>query len=230
MAKTTSNININIANSVTAKSDQIISIDTYNVQNQSVATSKNILNVNGGVNVTKTQPLPSNVTLPKPFGSYANKKYEPLNDSIQLDIYSSSDLLLETIPRASFYSINGTTLDIDIEAELKQAQYLAGDFTINAKLLRNVLGSIDGYKTIIQDISSDRLEVRVRPGQLVSSDPNEAATLNIANNNFQNWFREGFFTLDKQSILSNLYLQASPTEEIGVFDYIQDRITFPNDP
>lgn len=180
------------------------------------------------------QPAASNIAIdkvtPKPFGAYRSDKYATISDSLQLDIYSSSNLFLESILRVTNYSINGTKLSLDIEAELKNAQYLAGEFNITTKLLRNVLGSSDGHKLIIQDISSDRLEVRVRPTQLSTANPSETDSILTLNNSFADWFARGFFSLDKQDILTNLQLYTSPTEQIGVFDYVQDRITYENEP
>ncbi len=167
---------------------------------------------------------------PKLFGAYPNDRYAVLNDSLQIDIFSSSNLPLESILRGTKYVINGTNLSVDLEAELKEAQYLAGEFNITTKLLRNVLGSSDGFKVVIQDISSDRLEVRVRPTNITSTNPTEVDFILKQNSDFSEWFSRGLFELDKQTLLANLYLYTSPTEQVGVFDYVQDRITYESEP
>ena len=167
---------------------------------------------------------------PRAFGAYPNDKYAVLNDSLQIDVSSSSNLPLESILRGTKYVINGTNLSVDLEAELKEAQYLAGEFNVTTKLLRNVLGSSDGFKVVIQDISSDRLEVRVRPTSITSTNPADTDTILKRNSDFSEWFSRGLFDLDKQTLLANLFLFISPTEQVGVFDYVQDRITYENEP
>lgn len=207
----------NILDTVSVQGPEVLTVRNFDLQTQSITQQPQIV----------PQPVATNVTTPKPFGNYSSDKYAPINDSVQIDVYSSSDLFLESILRATTYTINGSTLSLDLEAELQNAQYLAGDFNITSKLLRNLLGSSDGQKVLIQDISADRLEVRVRPAQLIGLDQ---STLNQYNQQFQDWFKSGFFELDKQSILTNLFLYSSTTEQTAVFDYIQDRITFESEP
>lgn len=174
----------------------------------------------------------SNIQSPKPFGSYGGNRLSSINDGIQLDVFSSSDFYLESLLRATNFTIGGSSnVNLDVEAELKKAEYTAGDFNIRIKFLRNVLGSSDGFKVAIQDISTDRLEVRVVP---VTQPTNNAdltqQELLTAIDAFQSWFKTGFFELEKQATLSNLYLFNTPTEQVGVFDYVQDRITFDTEP
>ena len=207
----------NILDRLTVQGTRVLTVRNFDFETQTINQQP----------TTTAQPVTGSAIVTKPFGTYTNNQYGVINDSIQIDVFSSSNLFLESVLRASTYTIEGTTLKLNLEAELQKAQYLAGDFNITSKLLRNILGSSDGHKVLIQDISADRLEVRVRPAQLVGLDQ---ASLNIYNQQFQDWFKSGFFGLEKQSILTNLFLFSTTTEQTAVFDYIQDRITFESEP
>ncbi len=157
---------------------------------------------------------------PKPFGSYKPFLNNPPSDTLQVDVYSTSNLYLEsitTMPSGSYSLVDGK-LAVDIESILRSAQFLAGDFNVTVKPLRYYLGSADGNKIQIQDISADRLEVRVVPA-ISGSSPG-----------FLDFFEKGFFNLNKQEVLADLSLCLSPLDTTPVFDYIQDKITVDSSP
>ena len=169
-----------------------------------------------------TKPLTKLTIKPGQFGEYKNATvFEHPNDSILLDVFNRNGLYLETFPVLD-YGVSGTTLSVDVEKALQLNNYIAGQFTISLKAIRNYLGSYNGPKLQIQEISNDRLEVRLVPA---STDPfsTELSAQDIA---FQDFFANGFFQLDKLSTLSNLKLNWSLQDAVGVFDYVQDRFTY----
>lgn len=171
-----------------------------------------------------------NLITPPAFGTLSTDKYAAVNDCVQLDVYSSTGLFLETIPRATDYSINGLSLSIDLESELKKATYVAGDFEVTARLVRNLLGSLDGLKMAIQDISTNRLEVRVQPQLLTVNDTDNIQRIASTNQQIIDWFGTDIFKYTKQDLLANLFLYKTSTNKVGVFDYIQDKITIEYEP
>lgn len=164
-------------------------------------------------------PLPT-LNYVRPFGSERDLIYRYPNDVIQLDVYNAVDQYLETNYRVSGYTRASNTVTVDIEADLSRLGYLSGRYKVYYKLYRNYLGSGDGHKLQVQEISADRLEVRVIP--TVSSVYN--------NDSFLNTFQAGFFQLPKAEVLANLFLNKSATNSVRVFDYVQDRFTFPSTP
>jgi hypothetical protein len=152
-------------------------------------------------------------TMPPQLGVYPN-------DAILLDIYNFTNDYLETVFRASNYSRQDYTISIDVEAALRNQSYLSGRYNVTAKFLRNYLGSADGDKLVIQEVSTDRLEIRVTP----------VRTLENVNNNLEDFFQFGFFQVDKKEVLPNLYVFKDNFTYFKVFDYVQDPFTFPNAP
>lgn len=175
--------------------------------------------------------VPGQYAEPAPFGSYkANNNLFP-KDVVQLDVYNDQDFYFETINDATSYRVSGDLVTIDLETELTNVGYESGDFRVSIRPLRHYLGSPDGIKLVVQDVSADRLEARLVPSLLpVQGDQETATQIDIANRRFVDHFSSGFFTLEKQSVLSNLYLFLSPTTAIAVNDYIQDRFTIRNSP
>lgn len=154
-----------------------------------------------------------------PFGAASPNKYVYPNDSILLDVYNYTNDFLETIYRPDAYGIDNFKVSIDIEKALRQQQYYSGKYNINARFLRNYLGSGDGFKIAIQEISIDRLEMRVVPYQPAGA--NDAQL-----ENFNKAFGIDFFTIEKNSVLPNLYIYKNQFEAYKVFDYVQDPFTF----
>jgi len=168
---------------------------------------------------SNTVILNKNLVTPLNFGNYSSNPSQYPNDCVQIDVYNFQDLYLESIDRATYYKINSNILTVDIEKELSQVNYLAGDFNISVRTIRNYFGSADDVKVYVQEISGDRTEVRIVPGQLQNG-----AT------NLESFFSSDFFKLDKQSVLAGLQLFSSPIESVNVVDYVQDFITFPDVP
>jgi len=152
-------------------------------------------------------------TMPPQLGVYPN-------DAILLDIYNFTNDYLETVFRARNYSRQDYTISIDVEAALRNQSYLSGRYNVTAKFLRNYLGSADGDKLVIQEVSTDRLEIRVTPVRILEN----------INNNFEDFFQFGFFQVDKKEVLPNLYVFKDNFTYFKVFDYVQDPFTFPNAP
>lgn len=173
-----------------------------------------------------TKPLTKLTVKPGQFGQYKNATiFEHPNDSILLDVFNRNGLYLETLSVLD-YGVSGTTLSVDVEKTLQLNNYIAGQFTISLKAIRNFLGSYNGPKLQIQEISNDRLEVRLVPAKIDPLSP-ELTDNDVA---FQDFFANGFFQLDKLSTLSNLKLNWSLQDAVGVFDYVQDRFTFQTTP
>lgn len=179
-----------------------------------------------------TQPTASvlpngqSIYLPDPFGAYKGGASTFPNDGVQLDIYNDQDYYYESIVNATQYSFEGNSVLIDLEQELINAGYESGDFRVRTRLLRNFLGGAATTKLLVQEVSPDRLELRVIPAQLAGDGTPEgdaiAEDTNIA---FARFFGDTFFTLDKQIVLSNLYVFIDNITSIEVTDYIQDKFT-----
>lgn len=147
------------------------------------------------------------------------------NDTVLLDIYNFTNDYLETVYRATNITREGYQISINVEQELANLQYYSGKYNITARFLRNHLGSGDGDKLVIQEISSDRLEVRVTPVQLLLNN----------NNNLIDFFKStpsgsGFFGLNKKEVLPNLYIFKDVFTSFKIYDYVQDPFTFPETP
>ncbi|CAB4143506.1 hypothetical protein UFOVP450_155 [uncultured Caudovirales phage] len=172
--------------------------------------------------------LPSDflISTPLPFGNYNGGLFTFPNDGVQLDIFNDQDFYYESITAATEYTIEGTDVIIDLEKELVKAGYESGDFRVRTRLLRNYLGSASTLKLLVQEISADRLELRVIPAQLAGDGTAEGTeSADAANADLFRFFGEGFFNLDKQAVLSSLYVFLDNTTSIEVTDYIQDKYT-----
>jgi hypothetical protein len=157
------------------------------------------------------------------------------NDVVRLDLFNAANLYLGTQYRVSGWStINPTnkltdkrqpsientaasniTINLNAEKDVQQLGYVAGKYNLSYKFHRNILGSGDGHKLVIQEISSNGLEVRVRP---VLSDV-------LDNTQFVQYFQEGLFKTPKSEVLSNLFLFQDAQTFTPVFDYVQDKFT-----
>ena len=167
-------------------------------------------------------PSAGTITTPSQFGSYTNSPNNFPSDVVQLDIYNDQQYYFESIPSATEYSLDNNRAYVDVEKELVKQNYIAGDFEVNVRFIRNYLGSALGEKLIIQEISRDRLEIRVLPTTLENT-PEGAI-------NLSSFFSSPFFSLEKQSVLVSLYAFFTPTEQYGIVDYVQDKFTFPTAP
>jgi len=167
---------------------------------------------------------------PNPFGAYPKSLVSHPNDAIQLDIFNDQDFYFESISQATNYNIQGSQITVDLEAELRNVGYEAGDFRVSIRPIRNYLGSAASTKLIIQEVSPDRLEVRVIPAQINAGNTLNTEQAIAANQNFADFFANGFFELDKQLVLAGLYLFTDSRTSFSINDYIQDRFTIPTSP
>lgn len=181
---------------------------------------------------TTSQVPPQNLYVtPKPFGAYSASLGAYPNDVVQLDIYNDQDFYFESVNQAGNFTIKGSDLTIDLEKELQNVGYESGEFKVAIRLIRNYLGSAAYNKLIVQEVSSDRLEVRLIPAALAGGTTPESQQQALqANLAFEQFFSTAFFDLEKQSVLANLYLFADSITSIEVNDYIQDRFTITNSP
>lgn len=169
-------------------------------------------------------PPATMVTVPSPFGGYPNQQYSYPSDTVQLDIFNDQDFFYESLPSIDNYNIDGNQAIVDLEAQLVNAGYQSGDFRVDVRLIRNYLGSATGLKLLIQEVSPDRLEIRLIPAlNTQAAFPNAQAI----NDQFNNYFYEGFFKLEKQAVLADLYLFTDPRTSILINDYVQDKFSIP---
>ena len=162
---------------------------------------------------------PNNVSVPL-FGTHTTSVTKYPSDCVQLDLFNLNSAYLESVARGTVTDIKGTEVTVDPERDLSSAGYISGKYNITYRFLRNYLGSSDTHKLSIQEISNDRLEIRVIP--FLSN--------NVSNVDFINFFGSGFFQYSKSIVLPNLYIYTDAVNRIGVFDYIQDRITIIDSP
>jgi len=162
---------------------------------------------------------PNNVSVPL-FGTYANNIIEYPNDCVQIDLSNLNSIYLESITRGTVVDIRGTEITINPEKDLVNAGFISGKYNLTHRFLRNYLGSSDGHKLTIQEISNDRLEIRVLP--FLSN--------NISNVAFTNFFASGIFQQQKSIVLPDLYIYLDAIDRIGVFDYVQDNLTISESP
>jgi hypothetical protein len=171
--------------------------------------------------------LPSNQNIPlpasnfvRPFGLEPDLAYVYPNDVVQLDIYNAVDQYLETNYRVTGYDKTSTTVTVDVENDLTSLGYQSGRYKTVYKFYRNYLGSGDTHKLQVQEISADRLEIRVVP----------TISNTHSNTSFLSAFETRFFQIPKPQVLPNLFIHKDANTSVQVFDYVQDRFTFPSSP
>jgi len=181
------------------------------------------------VSTTMAKPLtPVNlITVPQSFGTYKLKQpFDYPLDDIVIDVYNRNGQLLETLPTPTGpvldFTIESDSISIDLEQQLKNYNYLAGEFTVEIRAIRNYLGAAQGAKLQIQEVSNDRLEIRVVPALI---NPNAQGKTENSDTIFQDFFSTGFFQLDKLSVLPNLKVYWTQQDSVKVFDYLQDKFT-----
>lgn len=154
------------------------------------------------------------------FGTYNSIASTFPSDQVYVNIFNVVDRFLETSYTASSVYQSGTTVTIDVEKTLQDLGYISGKYKTEFKFIRNYLGTGDGLKLRVQEVSSNGLEIRVVP------------VLDQANGNsvFANFFADGFFQIPKAQVLSNLYAFKDGITFLPIFDYIQDRFTFSSYP
>ena len=173
---------------------------------------------------------PAVVPTPKPvesvfkFGYYPNDITKYPNDAVRFDLYNPDSVYLGTNYRIdTFYfeeTNQGSTAVLDVEQDIQQLGYLAGRYSYVYKFHRNILGSGDGHKLRIQEISFNALEVRVQP-----------VTSPVLNNqSFLDFFSTGIYQIAKSQLLTNLFLFKDQATFAPVFDFIQDKFTISEHP
>lgn len=177
------------------------------------------LSVSGSVSL-QSVPNSNNQNVIKPFGNYQNKIDSYPNDVVRLDIENANAQFLESNFRVNTYILNGSEVTLDPEKDLADLSYISGKYGVTYRFHRNLLGSGDGHKLQIQEISSNGLEIRVIPA--LSSD--------LDNTNFLQNFSTDFWQLPKPQTLPNLFLFKDSTTFVRVFDYVQDKFTYPTTP
>lgn len=206
-----------------------------------MATNKNTIdlkstNLNGGgvvspavsiiTNNSQNSPVSSNsvgtITYPfvSPYGTSNSGIAVYPNDTTQLNVFNAVEQYLETDFRIATYKKDGDTITLDVEKDLSNLGYISGRYRAEYQFYRNYLGSGDAHKLQIQEISADGLEIRVI----------HAVSSVYGNVNYTNYFSDGFFKVPKSQVLPNLFLHKDPTTSMRVFDYVQDKFTFPNPP
>lgn len=154
------------------------------------------------------------------FGAYSNLDDQYPNDVIHIDVFNAVDRYLESIYNFGSFTIQNQLVTIDVEQAIADLGYVSGKYKTQFRFLRNHLGSGNGLRLNIQEISSNGLEVRVVPQTTTSS----------SNATFNAFFAEGFFVQPKAVVLPNLHLFKDARTAVGVFDYVQDKFTFADFP
>lgn len=160
----------------------------------------------------------------KGFGLFPQSAGSYPNDTVRIDLYNQADEYLGTNYRTSGYTIENklgeNTITLDIEKHIQELGYIAGRYRAVYKFHRNILGSGDGHKIVVQEISANGMELRVRPVYSAALD----------NSTFIEAFGNGLFELEKSKTITNLFLFKSAQLGVQVFDYVQDRFTIEDNP
>ena len=169
----------------------------------------------------RDKPIPTISTI-SPFGFYKSINGVYPNDAVILDVYNGADQYIETNYRVGNYVKEEYKVLLNPEQNLKDLGYISGRYKTTYKFHRNLLGSGDGHKLEIQEISSDGLEIRVLP--VITEDDT------LDNPSYQAHFGTNFFSLLKAQTLVNLFLFKDANTLIQVFDYVQDKLTVVSPP
>jgi len=159
----------------------------------------------------------------KPFGLEPGDVDRYPNDVVVLDVSNAVGVYLESSFRVSTYTKTGNDITLDVEADIKNLGYVSGKYNVQYKFHRNILGSGDGHKVEIQEISSDGLEARIVA----------VPSANLNNANYLEFFSTKLFQLPKAQVLPNLFLlrqTSTGTQAYRIFDYVQDKFTITLDP
>lgn len=188
--------------------------------------------------VTQPNEAPTIQQAVSPVPGFGTKAQTPLvypNDVVRLDLYNAVDVYLGTNYRVGDFILKSPqptqtelesvvrpnqTATLNVESNIQQLGYVAGRYRAVYKFHRNILGSGDGHKLIVQEISANGLEIRVRP----------VLSTILDNSGFIQYFQEGLFKTPKSQILSSLFLFKDANSFFPVFDYVQDRFTISSSP
>ena len=172
-----------------------------------------------------------------PVPGFGTKEQTPLaypNDVVRLDLYNAVDVYLGTNYRVEDFTLQSPPAELElengvrpnqvatlnVESNIQQLGYVAGRYRAVYKFHRNILGSGDGHKLVVQEISANGLEIRVRP----------AFSTTLDNSGFIQQFQEGLFKTPKSQVLSSLFLFKEANSFFPVFDYVQDKFTINSAP
>ena len=200
-------------------------------------TSKQLVEV--PIVTAATNPItPQQAVPPVPaFGAKTQAVTSYPNDVVRLDLFNKVDSYLGTNYRVSEWTVvNPTirgeqksldtspspnpTIRLNVEEDIQELGYIAGEYKPSYKFHRNILGSGDGHKIVVQEISANGLEIRLRP--VLSSV--------LDNGGFLEQFQNGLFVTPKSQVLSNLFLFKDANLSFPVFDYVQDKFTINSAP
>lgn len=182
----------------------------------------------GSLNINSTlSPMESEV---EAFGAKSANLANYPNDIVRLDLFNANTDYLGTTFRIGDYKLKRTTdgqsVILNIEENIQNLGYFSGRYSAIYRFHRNILGSgdINSHKLVIQEISYNGLEVRVRP----------VLSTVLDNTSFVDQFQNGIFSTKKSQLLTNLFLFKSqlsaPATAVPVFDYIQDKFTIQQSP
>jgi hypothetical protein len=154
------------------------------------------------------------------FGYYQDLVSTYPNDVVRLDIENVNNQYLESNFRVKTYTKTNTEVTFNPELDLSNLGYVAGKYKVSYKFHRNLLGAGDAHKLQIQEVSADGSEIRVVPVLSTEYD----------NENFIATFADKLFGIPKAQTLTNLFLFKNATTALRVFDYVQDKFTYPDSP
>ena len=200
--------------------------NTDNPQANAPSANNSDVNTSTPFSITTTPtdsitPTLQPLSIPR-FGYYTSESNNLPNDSLVLDVYSANNQYIETKNRANYSIVNQTKIQISPETDLSSLGYISGKYKLTYKYHRNLLGSADRSKLQVQEISANRLEMRV-----VAAIAENPATENA---DFFKYFYTDFFNLPKKETLVNLFLHVNATTALKVYDYVLDDITFKKAP
>ena len=161
----------------------------------------------------------------QPFGAKTGPIDSFPNDVVRFDLYNANDQWLGVNYRVEDYVFDQTTqgqsVILNVEKNIQALGFLAGRYNFVYKFHRNILGSGDpqGHKLVIQEISYNGLEIRVRP----------SFSSLINTSDFARQFETGIFNTKKSELITNLFLfkeeLSGGTSAFQVFDFVQDKFT-----
>lgn len=110
-------------------------------------------------------------------GEYDNESYNKSNsDTVELSVYDMDENLLHwevvSQPYLSFDQYNPNKLILKPGNDLRRNNFIRGQYRIVYEFYRNVVGSFNGGKAFVEEISPSRQEIRIRPVKIKGADGN----------------------------------------------------------
>jgi len=148
--------------------------------------------------------------------SYILETYGTINtDTVELSVYDMDDNLLSWNVLREPPQIYNKNIVLSPGKSLRDLEFRRGQYRISYNLFRNMLGSSEGSKLYIEEISPSRKEVRVRPVKTASPERNI-----IFNGQVENFSDKGI-EADQFKIFFNRQLNSLQAHEV-----IQDRSSY----